>query len=63
MRQELKENNVSYSGSVQERNQEKIKRFNDILFSKLSHLQHDMLTFNLEKEHIRILIKKICQNA
>ena len=42
---------------------DKIQRFNEIVFTKLSHLEHDMLTFNLEKDQIKNLIQKICANA
>ena len=38
---------------------DKIKRFNDVLFTKLTHLQYDMLTFNLPKDQIKVLVNKI----
>jgi hypothetical protein len=42
---------------------EKVQRFNEILYTKLSHLQFDMLTFNLPKDQIKVLVDKICRNA
>ena len=29
---------------------EKVQRFNDVIYTKLSHLQYDMLTFKLAKD-------------
>jgi hypothetical protein len=48
---------------MKEENHEKITRFNDIIFTKLSHLQYDMLTFNLDKDQIKHLIYKVCTNS
>jgi len=34
-----------------------------VLFTKLSHLQYDMLTFNLSKDQIKVLVNKVCKTS
>ena len=41
---------MSNASVIDETLTSKIQRFNDVLFTKLSHLQYDMLTFNLPKD-------------
>ena len=38
-------------------------RFNDIVFTKISHIQYDMLSMLINKDQIKNLVKKICKNC
>jgi hypothetical protein len=51
VQQEIQEyQSAMLNEKVEESTTERITRFNDVLFTKLSHLQYDMLTFNLPKD-------------
>jgi hypothetical protein len=39
--------------------EEKVTRVNEVVFAILSSLQHEMLTYNLDKSMIKSLVKKI----
>lgn len=63
MQQEIAEYQALLSGKEEDNINDKIKRFNDVLFTKLSHLQYDMLTFNLPKDQIKVLVNKLCKSS